>query len=178
MQALILRIHQCLIFVFRYIRQHTKPSRKYDKQTRNAKRLLLIYPRSISFESNRGSGSARHGWLQALSTCTITLKMPQAPQGLNSRKKTYCFRFWFSKMKAPGRDVLRAHRSPWRILLEQLLAHIVKVGMANIFAFNQIDNVFANITGVICNALKRACAPAHIEGMTYIARIFHHVGNE
>ena len=39
-------------------------------------------------------GAVSHGRLQALSTCTITLKTPQAPEGLYSRKKTFSFRFW------------------------------------------------------------------------------------
>ncbi len=34
-----------------------------------------------------------HGWLQALSTSMITLKMPQAPEGLNSRKTTFGYFF-------------------------------------------------------------------------------------
>ena len=53
--------------------------------------------------------SAR-GWRQALSICTITLNMPQAPEGLISRKKTFCFRFWSSKLNAPGKDVLLVAR--------------------------------------------------------------------
>ena len=51
-----------LAAMFRYFQRHANPSSKRDKQTTNAKRLLLIYPRLISFESDRASGSARHGW--------------------------------------------------------------------------------------------------------------------
>ena len=51
--------------------------------------LDLDLPRLISFESDCASGSARHGgatsavshgWLQALSTCTSTLKIPKEPR--------------------------------------------------------------------------------------------------
>ena len=70
---------------------------------KNAKRffLLLLYLRLISFESDRGSGSARHGWLFARPTSVIILKMPQASEGLNSRKKTFGYFFVFLKVTPP-----------------------------------------------------------------------------
>ena len=64
-----------------------------------------------------------HGWLFARPTSTITLKMPQAPEGLNSRNNSLgyfsCLKsdsagrafLVFSKMKAPGRGVSFARPS-------------------------------------------------------------------
>ena len=109
--------------VSRYFRQHTKvcPVSISRRKTQSVCSCtsLLIYPRLISFESDCGSGSTRHGWLQALSTSTITLKMPQAPEGLFSRKKTFCFRFWSSfKNEGPRQGChtsATAHRSRERM---------------------------------------------------------------
>ena len=120
------QMQKCLLLVFRYFRQHTKPSGKDDKRNAFASALpLLIYPRlsvlRVIVEVGRraidGAKSAvSHGWLQALSTCTITLKMLQAPEGLNCRKKTFCFRFWSFQNKGPRQGCpvssAKAHRSP------------------------------------------------------------------
>ena len=65
------------------------------------------------------------GWPFARPAGAITLKMPQAPEGLSSRKKTFCFRFGSCKNVGPrqGRHVSRttAHRSPGKF--SQLTYH-------------------------------------------------------
>ena len=42
-----------------------------------------------------------HGWLQALSSSTITLKMPQAPEGLSSRNRLFASVFGLFENEGP-----------------------------------------------------------------------------
>ena len=86
-----------------YFRCHKMPPGKNDKPKENKSvgalaLVLLIYPRLISFRvivqvgrrAREGAKSAvSHGWLFARPACTVTLKMPQAPAGLNSRKRLF-----------------------------------------------------------------------------------------
>jgi len=44
-----------------------------------------------------------HGWLFARPVYTITLKMPQAPEGQIGRRRLFASFLVFSKMTAPGR---------------------------------------------------------------------------
>ena len=65
----------------------------------------------VGRRANYGAKSAvSHGGLQALSTCANTLKMPQAPEGLNCHKRFFASVFGPSKMKAPGRETLQAQQ--------------------------------------------------------------------
>ena len=43
--------------------------------------------------------AASHGWLFARPTGAIILKMPQAPEGLSSREKTFAY-FWLFKSRS------------------------------------------------------------------------------
>ena len=68
--------------------------------------LLLIYPRLISFESDRESGSARHGWRKErcqpwMAVCAIHFH-DRSQNAAGTRRaewsqKTFCFRFWSSQ---------------------------------------------------------------------------------
>ena len=79
---------------------------KENKSVRALALVLLIYPRLISFRvivqvgrrARDGAKSAvSHGWLFARPSCTITLKMPQAPEGLNCRNTTFGYFSSFEK---------------------------------------------------------------------------------
>ncbi len=72
--------------------------------------LLLIYPRLISFEIDRGRGSARQGWRKE--RCQPRMAVCAAPfsghsqnaagtLGMISRRKTFCFVFGLFKNEGP-----------------------------------------------------------------------------
>jgi len=45
--------------------------------------------------------AASHGWLFARPIGAIILKMPKAPEGLNSRERDFCLLFVFWKVGPP-----------------------------------------------------------------------------
>ena len=49
--------------------------------------------------TNGAKSAVNQGWLFAQPTPTVTLNMPQAPEGLNSRKMTFCFVFGLLESK-------------------------------------------------------------------------------
>ena len=55
---------------------------------------------------NGAKSAVSHGWLQALSTCTITLKMPQAPAELFGRKRLFATVFGLFKNEGPRQGCL------------------------------------------------------------------------
>ena len=81
--------------------------------------LLLLYPRLISFEIDRGGGSARQGRrkercqpgrLFARPASAIDLKIAQRPAGLNSPHKTFCFVFGLFKNEGLPQGMSRLQR--------------------------------------------------------------------
>src|SRR5688572_10392699 len=55
--------------------------------------------------------------------------------------------------------------------------HILQTGVAHVLAMHHEDYVFADILGVIADALQRTHDPHHVEGSPDIAWVFHHEGD-
>src|ERR1700691_3233711 len=67
-----------------------------------------------------------------------------------------------------------APSAPWRL---QLLLYLLDLGVAYVFAQHQVDEVLADILGVVTDAFQRSYHPHDVERPPNRARIFHHKGN-
>src|ERR1700676_1718293 len=61
--------------------------------------------------------------------------------------------------------------------LAQLALDVIERGVADVLAVHHVDDVLADVLGVIANALERAHHPHDIQRTTDGARVFHHEGD-
>ena len=56
----------------------------------------------------------------------------------------------------------------------QMLLHLVDRQVADVLAVDHVDDVLADVLGVVADALQRPRHPQHVERAADRARIFHH----
>src|SRR5882762_519234 len=61
--------------------------------------------------------------------------------------------------------------------LAQLALDVIERGVADVLAVHHVDDVLADVLGVIADALERAHHPHDIQRTTDSARVFHHEGD-
>ena len=72
------------------------------------------------------------------------------------------------------RSTCRHQRREDGVRSVDLLGDILERGVANVLAVHHVDHVFADVLGVIADALQRAHDPHDLEGAADGARILHH----
>src|SRR6201993_2298490 len=59
----------------------------------------------------------------------------------------------------------------------QLAFDVIQGGVADVLAVDHVDDVLADVLGVIADALERTHHPHHIQRATDGARVLHHEGD-
>src|SRR6188768_1018137 len=105
--------------------------------------------------------------------------MPSIPAQTSAQARLI---FWRRSNMAPDYQGFRpqtasALRSNPRAAVAQVAFHVFELGMAYVFAVHHVDHVFADVLGVIADALERTHDPHDVERAPDAARIFHHEGD-